>query len=107
MKRICCGFALPMPHVFAAMLFAVASSSMAGDRQFKVQGPTDPKAWEKTAAEELEHYLGMRLGAMGASRPTGGYPLTVDGQDGVVFHVGDTEFAKKKKKLKENMRIIL
>ena len=87
MKRTCCGFALPMPYVFAAMLFAVASSSMAGDRQFKVQGPTDPKVWEKTAVEELEHYLGLCLG---------GNRLTVDGHDGVVFHVGDTEFAKKK-----------
>ena len=86
MKRVYCRFALPEPCVLAVMLFAVVFSSMAGERHFKVEGPTNPKAWEKTAVEELDHYLGLCLG---------GNRLTVDGQDGVVFHVGDTEFAKK------------
>ena len=87
MKHICCRFALSAPCVLVAMLFAVVSSSMAAERHFVVQGPTNPKAWEKTAVEELEHYLDVRLG---------GNRLTVEGQDGVVFHVGDTEFAKQK-----------
>ena len=54
---------------------------------FRIVLPGEPKPWEKTAAEELEHYLGLCLG---------GDRLTVEGQDGVTFHVGDTAFARDK-----------
>ena len=30
--------------------------------QFRIVLPDEPKPWEKTAAEELEHYLGLCLG---------------------------------------------
>ena len=80
------GFIMSAPCVLVALLFAVASSAMAGERHYKVQGPANPKAWENTAVKELEHYLDVRLG---------GNRLTVEGQDGVVFHVGDTVFAKQ------------
>ena len=53
--------------------------------QFRIVLPDEPKPWEKTAAEELEHYLGLCLG---------GNRLTVEGMDGVAFHVGDTAFAR-------------
>lgn len=45
------------------------------------------KAWEKTAAAELTEYL--------AKVATGGR-VTVDGRDGIVFHVGDTALAAEK-----------
>ena len=53
---------------------------------FRVVLPDAPKAWEKTAAEELEHYLKLCLGEN---------RMTVEGLDAIVFHVGDTEFARK------------
>ena len=52
---------------------------------FRIVLPDEPKPWEKTAAEELEHYLGLCLG---------GNRLTVEGQGGVVFYVGDTAFVR-------------
>ena len=55
-------------------------------RTFRIVLPDEPKAWEKTAAEELEHYLELCLGENS---------LTVEGQGGVVFHVGDTAFARE------------
>ncbi len=66
------------------MSLTVAGASAA---PFEVRLPAEPKPWEKTAAGELEHYLPLCLGDN---------PLTVEGMDGVVFHVGDTEFARGK-----------
>ncbi|MBQ3288529.1 MAG: DUF4838 domain-containing protein [Kiritimatiellae bacterium] len=64
-----------------------ARKDVAGDRAtFCIELPDEPKPWEKTAAEELEHYLGLCLGRN---------RLTVEGQKGVVFHVGDTAFARE------------
>ena len=63
-----------------------ATSPLPAVAPFRIVLPDEPKPWEQTAAEELEHYLGICLG---------GNPLTVGGQDGVVFHIGDTEFARK------------
>ena len=57
-----------------------------GGAGFSVVVPDEPKAWERTAAEELEHYLGMCVD---------GCPLTVEGQGDVVFYVGDTAFARE------------
>lgn len=53
---------------------------------FRVVLPDAPKAWEKTAAEELGHYLRLCLGEN---------RMTVEGKDAVVFHVGDTAFARE------------
>ena len=52
---------------------------------FSVSLPAAPKPWERTAAKELETWL--------AQAAKGG-EVSVDGCDGVVFHVGDTELAK-------------
>ena len=56
-----------------------------GAAAFRVVLPDAPKPWEKTAAAELEHYLAYCLGEN---------QLTVDGADGILFHVGDTPFAR-------------
>ena len=55
-------------------------------RQFEVRGPDSPKPWEKTAVEELNHYL--ELCAEGRR--------VAVGWRGAVFHVGDTAFARAK-----------
>ncbi|MBQ2628980.1 MAG: DUF4838 domain-containing protein [Kiritimatiellae bacterium] len=62
-----------------AMLFGCSS-------QFEVRGPERPKPWEKSAVDELNHYLGLCAD---------GRRLTVGGS-GAVFHVGDTQFARGK-----------
>lgn len=53
---------------------------------FTVSLPPRPSACEKTAADELVHFLDERL--------SGGEALTVAGSDEVVFHVGDTDLAR-------------
>ena len=65
---------------------AQSSQAESWSTAFRIVLPDEPKSWEKTAAEELEHYLGLCLG---------GNSLTVEGQGGVVFHVGDTAFARE------------
>ena len=54
---------------------------------FSVSLPVAPKPWERTAAKELETWL-VQAAKDGE--------VSVDGCDGVVFHVGDTELAKAK-----------
>ncbi|MBR4616020.1 MAG: hypothetical protein IKO55_10485, partial [Kiritimatiellae bacterium] len=49
--------------------------------------PSAPKPWERTAASELETWLGQ------AAKDG---KVSVDGLDDAVFHVGDTELAKAK-----------
>ena len=66
------------------MVLTLALSCCAS--QFEVLGPDAPKTWEKTAVEELNHYLG--LCAEGRQVAVGGRPA--------VFHVGDTAFARAK-----------
>ena len=68
-------------------IIAMVAAVEAVAAPFEVRLPDNPKPWEKTAAEELKHYLGLCLGDN---------PLTVEGRDGVVFHVGDTKFAREK-----------
>lgn len=53
----------------------------------RIVGPSDPKPWEKTAVKEFGDFF-MRVCLQGK--------VTVTGLDGVVFHVGDTEFARSK-----------
>ena len=55
-------------------------------RQFKVCGPDEPKAWEKTAVAELNHYLGLCSEDRNVKI----------GWRSAVFHVGDTAFARAK-----------
>ena len=72
---------------------------------FRIVLPDAPKPWEKTAAKELEHYLELCLGrgadaflpcGRDGARPSQYVNhLTVEGQGGVVFYVGDTAFAQK------------
>ena len=78
------------------LLVAVAVLIVGCSGKFEVRGPDEPKAWEKSAAEELRHYLGLCLGRDGARPSRCLHPLTVEGLDGVVFHVGDTAFARAK-----------
>ena len=52
--------------------------------KFEVRGPDEPKAWEKTAVAELDHYLGL----CSADRKVN------IGWRPAVFHVGDTAFAR-------------
>ena len=54
--------------------------------KFEVRGPNEPKAWEKTAIAELNHYLGL----CAEDRK-----VTI-GWRSAVFHVGDTAFARAK-----------
>ena len=79
-----------MGAALAALLAGCSANREASDREdvvaFRIVLPDEPKPWEKTAAEELGHYLGLCLG---------GNRLTVEGQGGVVFHVGDTAFARE------------
>ena len=82
-----------LPRLIAPLL-AVVLSGCAG--RFEVRGPENPKPWEKTAAEELEHYLGLCLGRDGARLSQYANSITVEGRSGVVFHVGDTAFAREK-----------
>ena len=49
--------------------------------------PVRPQPWERTAVAELQKYIGLRVGEN---------CLTVDGLDDIVFHVGDTPFARDK-----------
>ena len=66
-------------------IFPCPAARGAAAEGFSVVGPDAPKAWERTAVEELRHYLGLCLGQS---------KLTVEGKGGVVFHVGDTAFAR-------------
>ncbi len=54
--------------------------------KFEVRGPDEPKAWEKTAVAELDHYL---------ERCSEDRRVTV-GRCPAIFHVGDTAFARAK-----------
>ena len=53
---------------------------------FTVLTPEAPTPWERTAAGELERYLPQVVAGK----------LTVGGEADVVFHVGDTAFAREK-----------
>ena len=59
----------------------------AAEASYSIETPVDAKPWERTAGAELTHYLGL-LAKDGR--------VTVEGEGGVVFHVGDTEFARSK-----------
>ena len=69
-----------------AVLFAVLCGRVVS-APFPVLIPSDPKPWERTAADELKAWL---------SQVADGGEVRVGGRDAVVFHVGDTELAKKK-----------
>ena len=73
---------------------AQSSQAESWSTAFRIVLPDEPKPWEKTAAEELEHYLGHCLGRDESHPSQYVHPLTVEGQGGVVFHVGDTAFAR-------------
>ena len=70
--------------VYLPIVFALALVGCS--RQFEVRGPDAPQVWEKTAAEELNHYLGLCAE---------GRQVAI-GWRGAVFHVGDTAFARTK-----------
>ena len=60
---------------------------------YSVKGPKTPKPHERTAMEELSSYLAKRVSGK----------VLVDGRDGVVFHVGDTELARRNGLLSSQM----
>ncbi|MBR3222234.1 MAG: DUF4838 domain-containing protein [Kiritimatiellae bacterium] len=74
-----------LPKRCAALAAFCACATTCGAERFSVVGPEAPRAWEKTAVEELAHYLDLCLGQN---------MLTVEGRGDAVFHVGDTAFAR-------------
>ena len=74
-------------HGVLCLCFCVGAVGVADASPFAVLLPKEPKPWERTAVEELKTWL--------AQAAKGG-EVSVDGCDGVVFHVGDTELAKSK-----------
>ena len=56
---------------------------------YAVKGPERPKAHERTAMEELSHYLEKRVAGS----------LRIGGEEGITFHVGDTPLAEREKVL--------
>ena len=76
-------------------IFPCPAARGAAAEGFSVVGPDAPKAWERTAVEELRHYLGLCLGQS---------KLTVEGKGGVVFHVGDTAFARDRGMSPDSLR---
>ena len=73
-------------YLALAALSAMLCGSVAS-APFSVSLPSDPKPWERTAADELKTWL---------SQATAGGEVSVGGCDAVVFHVGDTDFATRK-----------
>ena len=51
---------------------------------YRIEGPANPKPYEKTAMEELKEYLGKRIDGK----------LTIGGVSDITFVVGDSELAK-------------
>ena len=76
-----------------AVLFAVLCGRVVS-APFSVLIPSDPKPWERTAADELKTWL---------SQAAGGGEVRIGGCDAVVFHVGDTELAGEKGFLSRDM----
>ena len=77
--------------LFVAAAFAACNAASGGDlasggSKYRIDMSSDAKQWEESAGEELAHYLPL-LAKDGQ--------VTVEGMDGVVFHVGDTAFAKE------------
>ncbi|HNX04235.1 MAG TPA: DUF4838 domain-containing protein [Opitutales bacterium] len=63
-----------------------ASAAFLVPEAWKIEAPPAAKPHETKAADELSNHLAKRVKGT----------LTVAGRDAVVFHVGDTEFAKAK-----------
>ena len=80
-------FAFIVSCASAVLASAHAECGIANARPFSVAMPGAPESWEKTAVAELKAYLGKS--ALDGK-------VTVEGCDAVVFHVGDTDFAKSK-----------
>ena len=74
------GFALAVAMMMTAALCGASP-------RYVIDMPQEPAVYEKTASEELLSYL-KRLTTEGR--------VTVDGHEDVVFHVGDTAFAREK-----------
>ena len=67
-----------------SLFIALATAAFA--QSYTINGPASPKPYEANALKELGDYLAKRIDGT----------LTVGGKSPVVFHVGDTEFAKSK-----------
>ena len=72
--------------VWAVVIAACVLDVAAATEMFSVRCDANAPVWERTAVRELEDYLG-RLAKDGDVR--------LDGKSGVVFHVGDTAFARQ------------
>lgn len=71
-----------MKHTLTILLCSLLALNAA---DYHVALPDEPKIQEKTASEELSAYLAKRLDGH----------LTIGGKAGIVFHVGDTELARR------------
>lgn len=81
-------------YILALLLSAVCgASAVADDAPYSIRRPDQAKPYEEMAAQELGKYLALRV------RDS----LTVDGLDGVTFHVGDTSLAREKGCLSASM----
>ncbi len=70
---------------FVAGMLVALCAWFAHAAPYEVKGPDAPKPHERTAASELSSYLSRRVSGK----------LRVDGRDGIVFRVGDSELAKR------------
>ncbi len=72
-------------RTLSALFFVISTAIYA--QSYAIKGPAAPKPYEANAVKELGDYLAKRIDGT----------LTVGGYSPVVFHVGDTEFAKAHK----------
>ncbi|MBQ7651281.1 MAG: DUF4838 domain-containing protein [Victivallales bacterium] len=66
------------------LLIVACCSCVLFAQGYKIEGPANPKPYERTAMEELKEYLGKRIEGK----------LTIGGVSNVTFVVGDSELAK-------------
>ena len=70
-------------RTLTSLLIALAAAVYA--QSYAIKGPESPKPYEANAMRELGDYLAKRIDGK----------LTIGGKSPIVFHVGDTSFAKE------------
>ena len=74
-----------IPFLKVMIGIVLMTTELALAAPYEVAGPVAPKPHECTATNELSVYLAKRVAGT----------LRVGDKDGIVFHVGDTELARK------------